>query len=237
VTALRFRVPAVVLDIEGTIASISFVKDVLFPYARARLRDFIAAHRNDEAVAAILDEVRRLEGNDGLTETEIAALLERWIDEDRKATPLKTLQGLIWRGGYESGELCSHLYDDAVVALKRWHDAGIGLSIYSSGSIAAQHLYFRHSIAGDLLGLFDHHFDTTTGPKTQAASYTAIAQTIGQPPASLLYLSDHAGEITAARDAGFQVVRIDRALPVEAVGEDPDGTPVAGSLATVTVTP
>jgi enolase-phosphatase E1 len=195
-------VGAVLTDIEGTTSSIAFVTDTLFPYAKAHLRDFVA--RNAEIAAPLLDAVRAEEpGNPVET-------LLRWIDEDRKATPLKTLQGLIWAEGYADGTLEGHVYRDAADALRRWHDAGIALYIYSSGSIAAQKLIFGHSNAGDLTPLFSGYFDTTSGPKKDAASYRTIAGEIGRAPEDILFLSDNIQEIDAARAAGMPAIHIDR---------------------------
>ncbi|WBX86442.1 acireductone synthase [Sphingosinicella microcystinivorans] len=189
---------AVLTDIEGTTSSIAFVTDTLFPYARARLADWIAAH--PEEAAPILKDVP----GDAL-ET-----LTRWIDEDRKETALKTLQGLIWAEGYADGTLKGHVYADAAEALRRWHAAGLRLYVYSSGSVAAQKLIFGHSDAGDLTPLFSGYFDTTTGPKKEADSYRRIAQEIGLPPEDILFLSDSVPEIEAARAAGLRTCLVDR---------------------------
>lgn len=193
---------AILTDIEGTTSSIAFVTDTLFPYAKANLRDFVARH--PDVAAPLLDAVRAEETGDPV-ET-----LLRWIDEDRKATPLKTLQGLIWAEGYADGTLKGHVYRDAADALRRWHDAGIALYIYSSGSIAAQKLIFGHSDEGDLTPLFSGYFDTTSGPKKAADSYRTIARAIGRAPADILFLSDNIQEIDAARAADMQAIHIDR---------------------------
>jgi len=210
--ATGIRTPAaIVIDIEGTVGSIRFVKDVLFPFARSRLRQFVFANRTQPDVARQLDAVR--------AETGIAdvdgqiAQLERWSDADRKVTPLKELQGMVWAGGYASGELVAHLYDDALAALKRWADTRRPVYVYSSGSIAAQKLYFAHTAAGDLTPCLAGYFDTTTGPKQEAESYRRIASAIGRPAANLLFLSDVAAELEAAAAAGFQAVQVRRELP------------------------
>ena len=195
-------VKAVLTDIEGTTSSIAFVTDTLFPYARTRLADYIATHPAE--TAPLLDAVRAEESGDPV-ET-----LLRWIDEDRKATPLKTLQGLIWAEGYADGTLKGHAYPDAVDALRRWHAQGLALYVYSSGSIAAQKLIFGYSNAGDLTPLFSGYFDTSSGPKREAQSYRHIAGEIGLPAAEILFLSDNAQEIVAAQAAGMQVLHIDR---------------------------
>ena len=213
-TATGIRAPAaVVVDIEGTVGSIRFVKDVLFPYARSRLRPFILANQARPDVAGQLDAVA--------AETGIAdvdgqiAQLERWSDADRKVTPLKALQGMVWAGGYASGELVAHLYDDAIAALKRWADARMPVYFYSSGSIAAQKLYFAHTRAGDLTAGLAGYFDTTTGPKQDPQSYRRIASAIGRPAPELLFLSDVAAELEAAAAAGFQAVQVRREPPAD----------------------
>ena len=193
---------AILTDIEGTTSSIAFVAETLFPYARERLPAFVAAH--PEAAAPILAEVAATEPGDPV------ATLTRWIDEDRKATPLKTLQGMIWESGYREGAFTGHIYDDAAAALRRWHAGGIALYVFSSGSIAAQKLLFGYSDAGDLKPLFSGYFDTTTGPKREAASYAAIAGAIGLGPQDILFLSDTPEEIAAARGAGMKALLIDR---------------------------
>lgn len=191
---------AILLDIEGTTSSISFVADELFPYARKHLAAFI--ENNPELSAPILAEVP---GDDPV------ATLIRWIDEDRKETPLKTLQGLIWAQGYADGTLRGHVYPDTPEALRRFADKGVPAHIYSSGSIAAQKLIFGHSIAGDLTPLLSGYFDTTTGPKREAESYAKIAAAIGMAPADILFVSDVQAEVDAARGAGLGALLIDRA--------------------------
>lgn len=190
---------AILLDIEGTTSSISFVADELFPHARRHLPTFIANH--PEECAPILSEVP---GDDP-----VATLLQ-WIDEDRKETPLKTLQGMIWAQGYADGELKGHVYPDTPEALRRWHGLGLAIHIYSSGSIAAQKLIFGHSIAGDLTPLLSGYFDTTTGPKRDADSYTKIVDALDLAPSELLFVSDAPAEVDAAREAGLHALLIDR---------------------------
>ncbi|HWK35178.1 acireductone synthase [Sphingomonas sp.] len=191
---------AILLDIEGTTSSIAFVAEVLFPYARAHLADYVAQHR--EATAPLLAEVP---GDDP-----VATLIE-WIDEDRKETPLKTLQGMIWADGYADGTLKGHVYPDTPDALRRWKAAGVPVHIYSSGSVAAQKLIFGHSIAGDLTPLLSGYFDTRVGAKRDAGSYRAIAAALDLPPAAILFVSDIAAETDAARAAGLAALLIDRA--------------------------
>ncbi|MEO6215223.1 MAG: acireductone synthase [Sphingomonas sp.] len=193
---------AILTDIEGTTSSIAFVAETLFPYARARLSAFVAAHPDE--TAPILAEVAATEPGDPV------ATLTRWIDEDRKATPLKTLQGMIWADGYRERAFTGHIYPDAVAALRGWHDAGIALYVFSSGSVAAQKLLFGHSDAGDLTPLFSGYFDTATGPKREAVSYQAIADAIGLAADEILFLSDTPQEIAAAREAGLSALLIDR---------------------------
>ncbi len=201
---------AIVTDIEGTTTSLSLVKDVLFPYARSNLADFLRRHREDAEVGAILGDIRTRENDASLGEDSIVALLTRWIDEDRKTGPLKSLQGLIWREGFAAGELHGHLYEDARDELRRWHSAGLRLYVYSSGSVAAQRLLFGNTPFGDLCGLFSGFFDTAVGGKLEPRSYEAIARAIECAPPDMLFLSDHRGELDAARAAGLSTVWVER---------------------------
>jgi enolase-phosphatase E1 len=214
-------IKAVVTDIEGTTTSLAFVREVLFPYARQRLPAFVRARRAEPAVAALLAAAQQLAGRaldvDGLVQT-----LLQWSDADAKVTPLKALQGAIWADGYAAGELVGHVYDDAAANLRAWHAAGVRLFVFSSGSVSAQQLLFRHSRAGDLTPCFRGWFDTTTGGKGEPASYRRIAAAIGEAPQSTLFLSDTPAELDAARSAGLAAQHVDR-----------DGRPTArGAVAT-----
>lgn len=197
---------AILTDIEGTTTPIAFVRDTLFPFARARLPDFLAAHAGDPAVATELAEIRRLAPG----VPELATLLG-WMDEDAKVTPLKTLQGMIWRDGYGDGTLKGAVYADVAPVLRRWAAAGLKLYVYSSGSVAAQRLIFGHSIAGDLAGLFRGFFDTGAGGKRAAASYAGLAAAIGLPPGDILFLSDVEAELDAAAESGLRTCQLVRA--------------------------
>ncbi len=219
-------IKAILLDIEGTTAPISFVADVLFPFAAERLADFVHAHAEDARVVGALRETAELEARALSTDEAVATLLG-WIKADRKATPLKTLQGMIWREGYESGRIISPVYRDAVDQMRLWKTHGYRLDVYSSGSVEAQKLLYGHSDAGDLTPLFSSYFDTRTGPKLEAASYTEIAGTVGLAPSEILFLSDAYGEVKAARQAGMESIRIDRALPAGLRQEDATGVVAA----------
>lgn len=201
---------AVLTDIEGTTSSIAFVKEVLFPYAAEHIGAFLARHWDDESVREQLAALREETGDDVATPEQANRILQRWIAEDRKATPLKTLQGMLWRAGYENGDYQAHIYPDAVHQLKRWHERGIKLYVYSSGSVAAQKLFFGYSEAGDLRPLFSGYFDTRTGPKKEAQSYRRIAELMGRPAGDILFLSDVTGELDAAREAGMKTILLDR---------------------------
>jgi enolase-phosphatase E1 len=196
-------VRAILTDIEGTTTSISFVHDVLFPYARERMAEFVAAHRDEPRVRELLDAANA-EAGGGLSDEQIARVLISWIDQDRKATPLKGLQGLIWEDGYRNGDYQGHMYEDAVNNLRAWKERGIALYVFSSGSVHAQRLLFGHTAWGDLTPLFSGWFDTTTGNKREAEAYRRIAGAIGLPAGNILFLSDVAGELDAAREAGMQ---------------------------------
>ncbi len=207
------RPAAIVTDIEGTTTPVAFVHRTLFPFAREALRDFLGRTPRAPAVEAAFAEARTLAGGATLSDAAVVDALIRWIDEDRKVAPLKTLQGLVWADGYRSGRLVAPVYDDAAAALCRWHDSGIRLAVYSSGSVAAQKLLFGHSNHGDLTPLFSDWFDLATGSKLESGSYEAIAGKLGLPPADVLFLSDHPGELVAATSAGMAAIRVDRGDP------------------------
>lgn len=196
-------IKAILTDIEGTTSAVSFVFDVLFPYAAKHLPDFVCQNATRADVAGQLDAVRRDSNEPNADVERVIDILLNWIAEDRKATPLKALQGMVWEQGYQAGELKGHVYPDAVEALKRWHQDGFKLFVYSSGSIQAQKLIFGCSEAGDLSPLFSGYFDTTSGPKREAKSYERITQAIGLDASQILFLSDIVEELDAARTAGM----------------------------------
>ena len=197
------RIEAVVTDIEGTTTDIGFVHRVLFPYAARALPAYVAAHRAEPALQALLRDVAVQSGRPEASEAEIVDQLLEWIKLDLKLTPLKTLQGWIWREGYQRGDFTGHVYPDAAVCLRRWHAAGLRLYVYSSGSEEAQRLLFGHSDHGDLTGLFSGYFDTRIGAKREPDSYRRIAETVGLPPDRIVFLSDIEAELDAARTAGL----------------------------------
>ena len=201
-------VRAVLTDIEGTTSSLSFVKDVLFPYARQALPQYIQDH--EARLRGLTADIAATVGKSSLSTQETADILLQWMHEDRKVTPLKAVQGMIWRTGYESGELQSHIYEDAVRALRKWRAGGLALYVYSSGSIEAQKLLFSHTPHGDLQPLFSGYFDTTTGPKLESRSYETIVRSLQLPAHAVVFLSDHEGEIQAASAAGLPTVLLAR---------------------------
>lgn len=199
----------ILTDIEGTTSSISFVKDILFPYARRELPRFIRDHGHEPEVRHWLDVVATEHGaicDDAV----IAETLQGWIDQDRKHTALKALQGMIWMDGYRSHDFTAHMYADVAPQLKAWHAAGHRLAVYSSGSVPAQKLLFGNSDAGDLSALFSDFFDTEVGQKRDADSYRLIADSLNRSPGDILFLSDVVEELDAARDAGMRTALLDR---------------------------
>lgn len=203
-------VKAILTDIEGTTSAVSFVFDVLFPYARQHLPAYLREHADEPAVAAQLEAVRAESGEPEAGLERVIEILLGWIDADRKATPLKALQGMVWQQGYQAGDLKGHVYPDAVAALRAWHDRGFGLHVYSSGSVQAQKLIFGCSEAGDLQPLFSGYFDTTSGHKREATSYRRIAAEIGLAPEQILFLSDVVEELDAAASAGMKTCGVAR---------------------------
>lgn len=210
------------LDVEGTVAPISLVTEQLFPYARAHFRKFLEQNIEDPGVRAdliLLSEENRAETDpnvprrlanvkwtgfvDGLKFQIDAFIYALWLmDRDRKSTAIKSLQGKIWKSGFESGELKGTLFADVPEAFTRWSVQG-KVAIYSSGSVEAQQLLFRHSTFGDLTPLISGYFDTRTGPKAASASYAAIAAAMGTLPDDAIFFSDVVRELDAAREAGF----------------------------------
>lgn len=203
---------AILLDIEGTTTPIDFVHKVLFPFAKERISDHLAAHLGDlgDLIADLELEHSRdacyRGAFDASSPQSVSVYLQYLIDVDRKSTPLKAIQGEIWRRGYESGTLRSEVFDDVPRALARWKADGKTIAIYSSGSVLAQQLLFRYTGVGDLSGFISHYFDTNVGGKREKDSYSYIAESLSIPPASILFVSDIPSELAAARDAGLTPV-------------------------------
>jgi enolase-phosphatase E1 len=215
------RVQAILLDIEGTTTSIQFVYRTLFPYAREHVGGFLRRHAGSQPVRDAVNQLHReweadaragadcsawREGAEQETLNSAAAYCGWLIDQDRKSTPLKSIQGMIWEEGYRSGELRGHVYPDVRTAFERWNQQGKSINIFSSGSILAQKLIFTHTDCGDLTPLITAHFDTTTGPKKEAESYRKIAAALCKLPEEVLFLSDSVAELDAARAAGMETV-------------------------------
>lgn len=215
------------LDIEGTTCPVSFVAEVLFPYASAQMGSYLQKHRNDPEVNDVLLSVDEAWREDSSPEAQalwqtrrmgqeiqrydaLADYLQQLIARDVKLTALKDLQGRIWREGYESGAITAHLFEDVPPALQRWSQTGLVLGVYSSGSVPAQQLLYGHCQAGDLTGLFSHWFDTRTGQKQRADSYIAIAEAMGTDPRQVLFISDATAELEAASESGMAVLFSDR---------------------------
>jgi enolase-phosphatase E1 len=218
---------AIITDIEGTTSRVSFVTEVLFPYAARELPGFIRANLSDAAVAAALDACRALMQQADATVDAIIARLQQWIAEDQKITPLKALQGMVWQQGYQSGAFRGHLYQDAFTALTQWQQQGIKLYVYSSGSVQAQQLLFRYSDFGDVTPLFSGYFDTRIGAKRDISSYAAILQQLQLPPKQVLFLSDVAAELDAAKVLGIATVQLIRD------GQSPSDHPAVSSFSQI----
>jgi len=202
-------IKAIVTDIEGTTSSLSFVKEVLFPYARANLANYVRRHADESQVKVLLEDACKEVGTELDTEELIAQLIQ-WLDEDKKVTPLKSLQGLIWEAGYQKGDFKGHVYPDAAAYLTAWKAKGLDLYIYSSGSVYAQKLLFAHTDYGDLTPLFSGYFDTHIGGKKEPESYCKIAKQLGIPADQIVFLSDIKEELDAAKTAGFHTLWLTR---------------------------
>ncbi|WP_409056690.1 acireductone synthase [Streptomyces sp. SYP-A7185] len=211
-TRTEFDVDAVVLDIEGTTSATGFVVDVLYPYARERFGALLAARGEEPEVARAVAQVRELAAEPDADAGRVEKILGEWADADRKATPLKTLQGVLWAEGFARGELVSHFYPEVIGVLRAWAADGTRLYVYSSGSVAAQRAWFTYSPEGSLMDLVSGFYDTeNAGPKQEADSYRAISAAIGVAADRTLFLSDRLGELDAARDAGWRTVGVRRA--------------------------
>ena len=203
---------AVLLDIEGTVTPISFVHEILFPYAREHVNNYLSQHLQQPEVQVDIQKLREEQVNDAeeLRQPPIDSIdtavtyVNRLIDLDRKSPALKSLQGKIWKAGYEDGSLKSPVYPDVVEAFERWRDVGITINIFSSGSVLAQQLLFAHTDAGDLTRYIDQYFDTSVGKKIDPQSYLAIAANLSFDPSQILFLSDVVAELDAAKAAGIQ---------------------------------
>ncbi|MGB1580752.1 MAG: acireductone synthase [Nevskiales bacterium] len=202
-------IKAIVTDIEGTTSSIAFVHETLFPYAREHIAEFVRRHADEPVVREQIDAVSAEVGATLCLDMVIQTLCD-WIDADKKATSLKALQGMIWEQGYKNGELKGHVYADAVDALRQWHAQGLGLYVYSSGSVQAQKLIFGHTAFGDLTPLFSGYFDTRIGHKQSPAAYQSIATQIDLPAEQRLFLSDVEAELDAAAEVGMQTCQLVR---------------------------
>lgn len=211
---LQVQKPKVIItDIEGTTTAITFVAEELFPYFRTNITDLLALKSNP-IVQEAFDETSRIiytEDNKVITtDDELIAVLYQWSVADKKITPLKTLQGVLWEKGYKDGTLKGHVYADVAQNLASWCALGISLAVFSSGSVAAQKLLFGYSTAGDLTPLFSAYFDTKTGAKRDETTYIAIADQLATPPNDCLFLSDITEELVAAKNAGFQTIQLVR---------------------------
>src|SRR6185295_20862 len=197
-------VRAILLDIEGTTTPIAFVHDVLFSYAGEHVREFLDKNPATDDIA-LLREEHAVDVKEGRNPPPLTAEYVEWlIALDRKSTGLKSLQGKIWRQGYESGALKSQVFEDVKPAFERWRERGLRISIFSSGSVLAQQLLFAHTEVGDLTPFIDSYFDTKIGKKGEAESYRRIAEIMGLEPDEILFVSDVVAELKAASEAGMK---------------------------------
>lgn len=203
----------VILDIEGTLTATSQIHVVLYDYARPRLGRWIEAHPDDPEVRDAVAQIKKLGGlSESAGTDDVVAVLHQWMATDQKIAPLKTLQGLIWRHGYQLGELTTTLFPDVAPALRAWHRAGLSLAVFSSGSVAGQVASFSRTTDGDLTMLFSRHFDTVNaGPKREELSYRAMTEVLGVDPGKVVFLSDVPAELDAAKLAGWQTIGLARA--------------------------
>jgi enolase-phosphatase E1 len=221
------QVRVLLLDIEGTTTPIDFVYKTLFPYASSRVEAFLREHLSEDPTRALIRHLRVQHATDesqglqppawrnGGSEEDVGSASEyvRWlIARDSKCTPLKSLQGKIWQEGFDNGELHGEVYADVPPAFARWREQGRKICIYSSGSVLAQQLLFRTLESGDLTPQIAAYFDTQTGIKTTPESYKKIAASLGHAAGEILFVSDAAKEVEAAKAGGMQALLCDRNL-------------------------
>jgi enolase-phosphatase E1 len=238
---MQVHVRGILLDIEGTTSSVSFVFDVMFPFVRRELAGWLEKNWGSADCSQVVEQMAKDAGHASaqawLSEDpaegkqQVIAEVTRLMDADVKATGLKMLQGMIWESGFASGELTAQVYDDVPVALKAWNVAGFDVRIYSSGSVTAQKLFFGHTIFGDLLPQFRGHYDTQIGGKKEAESYRQIAKRMELQPREILFVSDIVAELDAAKAAGMQTVLGMR--PGNAAAPENHGHPAVRSFAEI----
>jgi len=202
----------ILTDIEGTTTSVSFVYEILFPYFRNnihKLKDLSQLPEVHEAFEQTV-EIAKSEGVLLNQTDQIIQQLLDWSIADKKITPLKSLQGILWEEGYKSGEIKGHVYSDVAPNLMKWKNQGIQLGVFSSGSVAAQKLIFGYSEQGDLTPKFSAYFDTKTGGKREVETYTKISNELKIQPKNILFLSDIKEELEAADAVGFQTIQLVR---------------------------
>ena len=202
-------ISAILTDIEGTTSPLSFVREVLVPYTRQRMKAFIREHGDDPTVSKLLEDVRRNLGRD-LDDEQFAEQLLRWIEEERKLSALKTLQAMIWENGYRRDQFKGRVYEDAARNLRQWKERGLRVYGFSAGTVYAQKMLLSHSQYGDLSALFDDFFDTNVGAKDDPTAYQSIATSIQRSPSEVLCISDSREELDAARQVGMYTVWVVR---------------------------
>lgn len=194
---------AIIVDTAGTTTDLNFIQDVLFPYSRTAMAEFLEQNQHNVLVDCCISDIKDIALEQDASIARVTEILQQWIDEDRKVTPLKTLQGLIWKQGYNRVDFTGHIYPDFINSIERIKEKGIRIYSFSSGSVEAQKLLFSHSDSGDLTPSFSGHFDTRTGNKLDKQAYCNICNTISLKPKQILFVSDVAEELKAAAAAGM----------------------------------
>jgi enolase-phosphatase E1 len=208
---MSLKIKYILTDIEGTTTSVSFVYDVLFPYFRkniSKIENLIHLPEVSNAISETHLLAREIDGKDLKNTAEIIEHLLKWSLEDRKITPLKTLQGILWNEAYKSGEIKGHIYEDVLTAFQNWKKEGLSIGIFSSGSIQAQKLIFAYSDHGDLSVYLSNYFDTTTGTKRESSTYFKISKELNLKPENILFLSDIVEELYAADEIGYETIQL-----------------------------
>ena len=204
------KISTIITDIEGTTSSIAFVHETLFPYSVNALPNFLKQNQDNPEINPLIKQVEQEANLSDASLEQIIEVLLNWIKQDKKITVLKDLQGYIWEEGFTNNQLKGHIYPDVVQELQKWHEQGLKLYIYSSGSIKAQKLLFGNSMVGDITPLFAGYFDTGVGSKKESTSYQNILNNLQKKADEVVFLSDVEAELAAAKEVGIKPILLVR---------------------------
>lgn len=214
-------IEAIIVDIEGTITATSFIQDTLIPYAKSHLQEFIEQEKDNPVIKKLCEEVRVDAKLAHINSNLAFSILNLWMEQNQQFHSLKTLQGLIWEKGFKEGMFKGHIFEDAYKHFCKWHEMGISIYLFSTGSVHFQHLLCQYSNHGDISHLFTGFIDTAIGEKNSVLAYKKIVQTLDCQPQQTVYLSDSFEELNAAKLAGLKTTLVHRSLTAPAISPHP----------------